>query len=104
MKFSDAQREALKRYFQELERRPQEATEFFARLANELRGQRVYLTSQSSLLSRQPGKASRAICAGCSRPTALDFMAAEAKEQCCHLIGRILSSSSPEFPMRIGHP
>jgi len=43
MKLSDAQRLALKRYLEELERRPEESSAFFRRIAEELAGQRIYL-------------------------------------------------------------
>ena len=50
MKLSDSQRVALKRYLAEVDRRPQEAADFFGRMANELKGKRVYINSQTSYL------------------------------------------------------
>jgi hypothetical protein len=50
MKLTDAMRVALKRYLEELERRPEEMAAFFARMTEELRGQRVFLMSQTGYL------------------------------------------------------
>ena len=50
MKLSDAQRLALKRYLEELDRRPAESSAFFRRIADELAGQRVYLQCSQYLM------------------------------------------------------
>ena len=50
MKISDSQRVALKRYMEELERRPQEMSEFFATMIDKLRGQRVFVFSQTGYM------------------------------------------------------
>lgn len=50
LKMSDTQRIALKRHFEEQERRPQETAEFFDRVFQELQGKRVFIFSQSGFL------------------------------------------------------
>jgi len=50
MKLSDAQRLALKRYLEELDRRPAESSAFFRRIADELAGRRVYLQCSQYLM------------------------------------------------------
>jgi hypothetical protein len=50
MKLSDPMRVALKRYLEELERRPQETARFFEDVAEKLRGKRIYIQSVQSLL------------------------------------------------------
>jgi hypothetical protein len=50
MKLSDPQRLALKRYLEELERRPDESSAFFRRIADELAGQRIYLQCSQYLM------------------------------------------------------
>jgi hypothetical protein len=50
LKLSASQREGLKRYLEEQERRPRDMAEFFARMTDELRGRRVMLFSQTYFL------------------------------------------------------
>ena len=50
MKISDSQRVALKRYMEEVERRPQEMAEFFAVMVDKLQGKRVFLFSQTGYM------------------------------------------------------
>jgi len=50
MQLSESQREALRRYLEDAERRPQETDRFMNHIMSELRGQRVLLTSQTSYL------------------------------------------------------
>lgn len=57
MQMDDNMRATLKRYLEEMERRPQETADFFGRMANELSGQRVLLISQTSYLFQATEKA-----------------------------------------------
>jgi hypothetical protein len=50
MKMSDGQKVALKRYIDEQANRAQEMADFFTRIADKLRGQRVFLFSQTSYM------------------------------------------------------
>jgi hypothetical protein len=50
MKLSDPMRVALKRYLEELERRPQETAQFFEDVVEKLRGKRVYMVAVQSVL------------------------------------------------------
>lgn len=50
MRLSPALRVAMRQYLEELERRPQESADFFQRITEELRGQRVFVSATSNLL------------------------------------------------------
>ena len=50
MKLSESQRVAMKRYMDEQITRPQEMSDFFGRMIEQLRGQRVFLFGQTSYL------------------------------------------------------
>jgi hypothetical protein len=50
LQLSETLRAAMRRYLEELERRPAETAEFFRRIVDELQGQRVFVSATSNIL------------------------------------------------------
>jgi len=50
LRLSEKTRVALKRFLEEQQQRPQQMADFFGRMVNELRGQRVFMTLQATFL------------------------------------------------------